>query len=52
LHHAPSPGGGKRRKLACPIGSHYSRQALGKSTAEPIFIFNSRFVVRAGLEPC
>jgi hypothetical protein len=41
FHHASSPGGGKRRKHACPIGSPYSRQALGKSTAEPIFIFNS-----------
>jgi hypothetical protein len=41
FHHPSSPGGGKRRKLACSIGSPYSRQALGKSTAEPIFIFNS-----------
>jgi hypothetical protein len=41
FHHASSPGGGTRRKLACSIGSPYSRQALGKSTVEPIFIFNS-----------
>jgi hypothetical protein len=41
FHQASSPGGGKRRKLACSIGSPYSRQALGKSTAEAIFIFNS-----------
>jgi hypothetical protein len=40
FHPASSPGGGKRRKLACSIGSPYSRQALGKSTAEPTFIFN------------
>jgi hypothetical protein len=52
VHHASSPGGGRRRKLACSIGSPYSRQALGKSTAEPIFIFNSRFVVKTGLELC
>jgi hypothetical protein len=40
FHHASSPDSGKRCKLACSIGSSYSRQALGKSTAEPIFIFN------------
>jgi hypothetical protein len=41
FHHASSPGGGKRCKPACSIGSPYSRQAPGKSTAESIFIFNS-----------
>jgi hypothetical protein len=39
FHHPSSPGRGKRRKLACSVGSPYSRQALGKSTGEPIFIF-------------
>jgi hypothetical protein len=43
VFHRVSPAGGMLRVLACIGYFTYSRRAPGKSTAAPIFIFNSAF---------